>query len=152
MGVFARWPRRGRDRSDGGWLTLRECACCSPALVCVTCRYLQKLLFVHGAWSYRRLSKVILYSFYKTLTLYLVSFYYSFDNGFSGQVPWDKLTNALWNVIFTFFPILFLGLFDQDVSAASLMKYPALYKSGQRNDFVRTASPTWRRRCRSRRF
>ena len=52
-------------------------------------------------------------------------------------MPWDKLTNALWNVIFTFFPILLLGLFDQDVSAESLMKYPHLYKSGQRNDFVR---------------
>ena len=33
-------------------------------------RFLKKLLFVHGAWSYRILAKVILFSFYKTLTLY----------------------------------------------------------------------------------
>lgn len=52
-------------------------------------------------------------------------------------MPWDKLTNALWNVIFTFFPILLLGLFDQPVAAEYLMKYPQLYRSGQRNDFVR---------------
>jgi hypothetical protein len=65
---------RVHPRALSGWL-------CRGGL-----RFLQKLLFVHGAWSYRRLSKVILLSFYKTLTLYLVSFYFSFDNGFSGQV------------------------------------------------------------------
>ena len=59
-------------------------------------RYLQKLLFVHGAWSYQRLAKVILYSFYKTLTLYLVSFYYSFDNGFSGQVCMIQMVLGSW--------------------------------------------------------
>jgi hypothetical protein len=57
--------------------------------------------------------------------------------GRAPQVPWDKLTNALWNVIFTFFQVLMLGMFDQDVSAESLMRYPHLYRSGQRNDFVR---------------
>jgi len=99
-------------------------------------KFLAPLLFVHGAWSYRRLSKVILFSFYKTLTLYLVSFYFSFNNGFSGQVPWDKLSNALWNVIFTVLPPVCLGLFDQELSRYTVMKHPQLYASGQRNDFV----------------
>merc|ERR1712000_752119 len=31
-------------------------------------RYLRKLLLVHGAWSYQRVCKVILYSFYKNIT------------------------------------------------------------------------------------
>lgn len=35
-------------------------------------RYLVKLLFVHGAWNYRRLTNVILYSFYKNICLYLM--------------------------------------------------------------------------------
>ena len=35
-------------------------------------RYLNKLLFVHGAWSYQRLSKLILYSFYKNVCLYVI--------------------------------------------------------------------------------
>lgn len=40
-------------------------------------RYLRKLLLVHGAWSYSRLSKLILYSFYKNITLYLTQFWVS---------------------------------------------------------------------------
>jgi phospholipid-transporting ATPase len=35
-------------------------------------RFLTKLLFVHGVWSYRRLCKVILYSFYKNICLYVM--------------------------------------------------------------------------------
>jgi len=38
-------------------------------------RYLRKLLLVHGAWSYQRVSKAILYSFYKNMTLYLTQFW-----------------------------------------------------------------------------
>jgi len=38
-------------------------------------RYLRKLLLVHGAWSYHRVSKVILYSFYKNITLYMTQFW-----------------------------------------------------------------------------
>ena len=40
-------------------------------------RYLKKLLLVHGAWSYQRLSKLILYSFYKNITLYMTQFWVS---------------------------------------------------------------------------
>jgi phospholipid-transporting ATPase len=40
-------------------------------------RYLRKLLLVHGAWSYQRVSKAILYSFYKNITLYLTQFWVS---------------------------------------------------------------------------
>jgi phospholipid-transporting ATPase len=38
-------------------------------------RYLRKLLLVHGAWSYQRVSKVILYSFYKNVILYITQFW-----------------------------------------------------------------------------
>ena len=104
------------------------------------CSFLKKLLLVHGTLSYRRLSKVILYSFYKTLTLYLVSFYFSFDNGFSGQIPWDKMSNALWNIVYTSLPVIVLGLFDQDVTPEQLMLHPQLYRSGQRNDLDRKST------------
>ena len=41
-------------------------------------RYLRKLLLVHGAWSYQRVSKVILYSFYKNIALYMTQFWVGF--------------------------------------------------------------------------
>jgi phospholipid-transporting ATPase len=38
-------------------------------------RFLRKLLLVHGAWSYQRIAKVILYSFYKNIALYMTQFW-----------------------------------------------------------------------------
>ena len=38
-------------------------------------KYLRKLLLVHGAWSYQRISKTILYSFYKNIALYMTQFW-----------------------------------------------------------------------------
>ncbi len=40
--------------------------------VCVQFRYLGKLMFVHGAWSFHRMVKMILYSFHKNICLYII--------------------------------------------------------------------------------
>lgn len=40
-------------------------------------RFLRKLTLVHGAWSYQRVSKTILFSFYKNITLYMTQFWVS---------------------------------------------------------------------------
>jgi phospholipid-transporting ATPase len=49
-------------------------------------RFLRKLLLVHGGWAYSRISKTIVISFYKNITLYFIQFWYAFYNGFSGMV------------------------------------------------------------------
>ncbi len=41
-------------------------------------RYLKRLLLVHGAWNYNRLSKVIFFVFYKNITLYMTQFWVSY--------------------------------------------------------------------------
>lgn len=90
-------------------------------------RYLRKLLLVHGSWSYTRLSKMILYSFYKNITLYMTQFWFSFQGSFSGQVPFESWTLSLYNVVFTVLPPLVIGIFDQYLSARMLDRYPQLY-------------------------
>ncbi|KAJ8795322.1 hypothetical protein J1605_018337, partial [Eschrichtius robustus] len=35
-------------------------------------KYLKNLLMVHGAWNYNRVSKCILYCFYKNIVLYII--------------------------------------------------------------------------------
>lgn len=40
-------------------------------------RFLRKLLLVHGAWAYQRMSKMIFYYFYKNIALYLTQFWVS---------------------------------------------------------------------------
>ncbi|KAG0289913.1 hypothetical protein BGZ98_003648 [Dissophora globulifera] len=103
-------------------------------------RYLKKLLLVHGAWSYQRLSKLILFSFYKNICLYMTQFWYAFYNGFSGQTVYESWTISLYNVVLTVLPPLMLGIFDQYVSARMLDRYPQMYMLGQKSEFfnVRT--------------
>ena len=49
-------------------------------------RFLQRLLLVHGRWSYYRMSKFLRYFFYKNFAFTLCHFYYGFFCGFSAQV------------------------------------------------------------------
>ncbi|KAF9556105.1 hypothetical protein EC968_008445, partial [Mortierella alpina] len=98
-------------------------------------RFLKKLLLIHGAWSYQRLSKLILFSFYKNICLYTTQFWYAFYNGFSGQTVYESWTISLYNVALTVLPPLSLGIFDQYVSARMLDRYPQMYMLGQRSEF-----------------
>ncbi|KAJ1567878.1 hypothetical protein HK096_008327, partial [Nowakowskiella sp. JEL0078] len=98
-------------------------------------RFLRKLLLVHGGWSYSRLSKVILYSFYKNITMYLIQLWFAFNNGFSGQTLFESWILACYNVIFAVFQPIAIGIFDQFVSAHMLNRYPQLYQLGQRSQF-----------------
>lgn len=47
-------------------------AACASDYAIAQFRFLTKLLFVHGAWSYHRLVKLILYSFHKNICLYII--------------------------------------------------------------------------------
>ncbi|KAF9366256.1 hypothetical protein BGX34_004707 [Mortierella sp. NVP85] len=98
-------------------------------------RFLKKLLLVHGAWSYQRLSKLILFSFYKNICLYTTQFWYAFYNGFSGQTVYESWTISLYNVALTVLPPLSLGIFDQYISARMLDRYPQMYMLGQTSEF-----------------
>jgi phospholipid-transporting ATPase len=98
-------------------------------------RFLRKLLLVHGAWSYQRLSQAILYSFYKNICLYMTQFWFVFLNGFSGQSVYESWTITFYNVFFTVLPPFVLGVFDQFISARLLDRYAQLYQLGQKGVF-----------------
>ncbi|CCD26430.1 aminophospholipid-translocating P4-type ATPase DRS2 NDAI_0H02560 [Naumovozyma dairenensis CBS 421] len=102
-------------------------------------KYLRKLLLVHGAWSYQRISVAILYSFYKNTALYMTQFWYVFANAFSGQSIMESWTLSYYNVFFTVFPPFVIGVFDQFVSSRLLERYPQLYKLGQKGQFFLVA-------------
>ncbi|ODV92113.1 hypothetical protein CANCADRAFT_22881 [Tortispora caseinolytica NRRL Y-17796] len=103
-------------------------------------RYLEKLLLVHGLWNYNRTSKVILYSFYKNVAINTTQFFFGFINVFSGQTMYESWTLTMFNVVFTILPPFALGVFDQFVSARLLVRYPQLYRLGQRNVFFNRAA------------
>eukprot|EP00741_Cyanophora_paradoxa_P005050 tig00000851_g4892.t1 len=60
-------------------------------------RFLKRLLLVHGRWNYKRVSKVILYSFYKNISFVLTLFYFGFYNGKSGTTLFESWLGAFWN-------------------------------------------------------
>eukprot|EP00096_Caligus_rogercresseyi_P015122 TRINITY_DN7568_c0_g1_i2.p1 TRINITY_DN7568_c0_g1~~TRINITY_DN7568_c0_g1_i2.p1 ORF type:complete len:1578 (-),score=493.90 TRINITY_DN7568_c0_g1_i2:292-5025(-) len=94
-------------------------------------KYLERLLLVHGHWNYDRLSRMILYFFYKNATFVFVCFWYQLFCGFSGQVMIDAMYLMLYNLIFTSLPPLAIGVYDQDAPDDLLQSMPQLYERGR---------------------
>lgn len=96
-------------------------------------RYLQRLLLVHGRWSYLRMCKFLRYFFYKNFTFTFVHFWYAFFCGFSAQTVYDEWFITCYNMVYTALPVLGMSLFDQDVNDRWSFRYPQLYTPGQLN-------------------
>ncbi|TMW45206.1 hypothetical protein DOY81_009713 [Sarcophaga bullata] len=94
-------------------------------------RFLKRLLLVHGAWNYRRITKLILYSFYKNVCLYVIELWFAIYSGWSGQILFERWTIGLYNVVFTALPPFAIGIFEKVCSAETMLKYPFLYKPSQ---------------------
>ncbi|XP_039896174.1 phospholipid-transporting ATPase IK isoform X1 [Simochromis diagramma] len=99
-------------------------------------RFLQRLLLVHGRWSYRRISLFLRYFLFKTCSFALVHLWFGFFNGFSAQSLYESWFIALYTVFYSAYPILCLAFFEQDVSAEKSLNFPELYKCGQRHELV----------------
>lgn len=55
-------------------------------------KFLQRLLLVHGRWSYLRMCKFLCYFFYKNFAFTMVHFWFGFFCGFSAQVVSSEST------------------------------------------------------------
>ncbi|KAM7393301.1 hypothetical protein PAMA_008107 [Pampus argenteus] len=94
-------------------------------------RYLERLLLVHGRWSYIRMCKFLRYFFFKNFAFTLVHFWYSFFSGYSSQVAYEDWFITLYNLCYSSLPVLLVGLLDQDVNDKLSLKFPKLYLLGQ---------------------
>ncbi|PSN42332.1 putative phospholipid-transporting ATPase IM [Blattella germanica] len=108
-------------------------------------RFLERLLLVHGRWSYYRMCKFLRYFFYKNFAFTLCHFWFAFFCGFSAQTVFDPMFISVYNLFYTSLPVLALGIFDQDVSDRNSLCYPKLYTPGHSNllfnkrEFLRSA-------------
>lgn len=109
---------------------------------------LWRLLFVHGRWSYIRISEMILYFYYKNIVFSIPMFFFGFLNRFSAQTIYDDFYIAFYNLAFTSAPVMVRAILDQDIyfkawrssmqelpSESEEVKqfYPHLYHVGQQN-------------------
>ncbi|KAJ0412124.1 hypothetical protein ATCC90586_004044 [Pythium insidiosum] len=95
-------------------------------------RFLKRLLLVHGRFNYKRICKVIHYSFYKNISLVISLFLFNFDNGQSGTPLFESFVMAGWN-FFLALPIIIIGVFDADLPDNLVMRHPKLYHASQRD-------------------
>ncbi|XP_022330149.1 phospholipid-transporting ATPase ID-like isoform X3 [Crassostrea virginica] len=93
-------------------------------------RYLERLLLVHGRWSYFRMCKFLQYFFYKNFAFTLCHLWFAFFCGFSAQTLYDPYFVSFYNVFYTSIPVLILACFDQDVNDYYSIRYPKLYTPG----------------------
>lgn len=96
-------------------------------------RFLQKLLLVHGRWNYVRTAKFILCTFWKEMFFYLATAQYQRYNGYSGTSLYQQVSLTVFNTLFTSLCTICMGIWEQDLSADTLLAVPELYVYGQRN-------------------
>ncbi|NWI38057.1 AT8B3 ATPase, partial [Picathartes gymnocephalus] len=95
--------------------------------------FLQRLLLIHGRWNYLRVCKFLRYFFYKTFAGLLAQVWFAFHSGFTAQPLYEGWFLALYNIFYTAYPVLSVGLLEQDVSAKKSLEFPELYMVGQQD-------------------
>jgi phospholipid-translocating ATPase len=96
-------------------------------------RFLVKLLLVHGRWNYVRTCKYTVGTFWKEMLFYLTQALFQRSVGYTGTSLYESWSLSMFNTLFTSLPVIFMGIFEKDLSAATLLAVPELYTKGQRN-------------------
>ena len=105
--------------------------------------FLRRLLLVHGRLAYMRSSKVLLYSFYKNTVMSLSLYWFSFSNRMTGTALYESYLITMFNVFFTFLPILVYGVTERDIGLRQMERTPQLYSQGRKGELF-TARTFWR--------
>ncbi|XP_054252008.1 phospholipid-transporting ATPase IK [Indicator indicator] len=106
---------------------------CSDYALAQFC-FLQRLLLVHGRWGYLRVCKFLRCFFYKTFAGLMAQVWFAFHSGFTAQPLYEGWFLALYNIFYTAYPVLSMGLLEQDVSAKKSLEFPELYMIGQQDE------------------
>lgn len=96
-------------------------------------RFLLKLLLVHGRWNYLRVCKYTLGTFWKETLFYLTQALFQRWNGYTGTSLYEQWSLSMFNTLFTSLPVIFLGIFEKDLAASTLLAVPELYTKGQQH-------------------
>jgi magnesium-transporting ATPase (P-type) len=95
---------------------------------------LQRLLLIHGRYSYYRSALVAQYSFYKSFLFCFLQIGYGAFSGFAGVSLFNSLCVAAYNAIL-FVPVVYFAV-DKDVHADVAMRYPQSYVLSQSGAYM----------------
>lgn len=79
------------------------------------------------------MSRVILLFFYKNFILTVITFGYVFVNDYSGMTIFNSGLLVGYNLLYTTFPLIILGVFDQDLSHHEIFNNLHIYTQGIKN-------------------
>jgi hypothetical protein len=96
-------------------------------------RFLERLLLVHGSWNYVRISKLVLFTFYKNILLAITQYWFAFFTACSFQKFYLEAAWQAMNMVNNGILPIILAVMDQQLSADTLLKYPQTYQNGQKN-------------------
>ncbi|KAJ9653951.1 drs2 neo1 protein [Neophaeococcomyces mojaviensis] len=106
-------------------------------------RFLVKLLLVHGRWNYVRVCKYTLGTFWKEMLFYLVQATYQRWTGYTGTSLYEPWSLSMFNTLFTSLPVIFMGVFEKDLTPSTLIAVPELYNFGQQNRGFNIPTYAW---------
>jgi phospholipid-transporting ATPase len=93
-------------------------------------RFLERLTLVHGRYSYKRLTRLINFSFHKNIIFTVPQILFIIVSCWSGTL-YQPTLSGLFNVLFAALPILGLGIWEQDLPEKLVLQRPIVYRSGQ---------------------
>ncbi|KAL8271382.1 hypothetical protein Esti_004716 [Eimeria stiedai] len=95
-------------------------------------RFLQRLLFVHGRLNFMRISKVILWTSFKSILLAFPVFLFQPSAFWSAIELFDPVLYMLANFLWTTLPVIVYSFSEQDLPEHLLPCIPVLYTLGRR--------------------
>lgn len=96
-------------------------------------RFLARLLLVHGHWNYSRTARFVLATFWKEMYFYTGTIAYQYFVGYTGTSLYEMWSLTALNTLFTSLCTIAPALWEQDLSATTLLAVPELYTFGQQN-------------------
>lgn len=91
---------------------------------------IRKLVLVEGHYFYYRMTKVLLFYFYKNWLFTIIQVAFTIRTQFTGISAYGSSLIFGYNIFFTTIPLIYIGMFDKDVNDEKVKKYPAIYTDG----------------------
>lgn len=99
-------------------------------------RFLEPLLLIHGRWNFMRMSKTVLFFFYKNAALIGTMMMFSEYCLHSGTPLYDPWVIAVFNFVGGSMPIVLMAVMDRDLPRDYVLRNPQVYASGPNNEFL----------------
>ena len=97
--------------------------------------FLVPLLLCHGRRAYRRVASFLCYYFYKNVALAFGDFIWAHQNSFSGEVAYPEWLSTSFNAVFTWWPVIIVLAFDQDIPDSISNAQPRIYTEGIKREW-----------------